>query len=154
MQRLVAENAPDKSPKEEVGGVIMIDFKQLTFRKLTVMHLRFVSFVAEIETSARSLSVVAAWEREVRSEQWPARRRGRGPPLVCPPADRWTERMKWGGRGKDIFIRIILRHRISSGKVAQCLVNAPTHTGRRPREAGKPTGALPHLSLPQDDPSP
>lgn len=70
-------------PKEEVGGVIVIHFKQLTFRKLTVTHWRFVSFVAEIETSARSLSVVAGGE--VRREQWPARRRERGPPLVCPP---------------------------------------------------------------------
>lgn len=30
--------------------------------------------------------------------------------------DGWTE------RGGDIFIRIILQHRISSGKVAQCLL--------------------------------
>lgn len=33
------------------------------------------------------------------------------------------------GKRKDIFIRIILQHRISSGKVAQCLVDTPPHTG-------------------------
>lgn len=94
MDRLVAEkNAPDERPKEEVGGVIMIHFKQLTFRKMTVTHLRFVSFVAEIETLARSLSVVA--RGEVRREQWPARREG-ARPTACLSAwmDRWTERMK------------------------------------------------------------
>lgn len=47
------------------------------------------------------------------------------------------------GKRKDIFIRIILRHRISSGKVAQWLVNTPpTHTQADGLgEAGKPTGA-------------
>lgn len=82
-RKKAGEIAPDRRPKEEVSSVIMIHFKQLTFKKLTVTHLRFVSFVAEIETSVRSLSVVA--RGEVRREQWPARRRERGPPLVCPP---------------------------------------------------------------------
>lgn len=77
--------------REEVGGVIMIHFKQLTFTKLTVTQLRFVSFVAEIETSAMSLPVVAL---VVRCEQWPARRRERGPPLVCPPG-RTDGRREW-----------------------------------------------------------
>lgn len=55
MEILVAENAPDERPKEEVGGVIMIHFKQLTFRKLTVTHLRFVSFVGDRDVSEESV---------------------------------------------------------------------------------------------------
>lgn len=66
--------------------------------------------------------------------------------------DRWNGPNEEREKRKDIFIRIILRHRISSGKVAQRLVNTPPHAGRRPRQAGKPTGALPHLSVQEEHP--
>lgn len=47
--------------------------------------------------------------------------------------DGWIESQRGRGKRKDIFIRIILQQRISSGKVAQCLLNTRT----LPQEAAK-----------------